>query len=211
MIVFGRAFSLLRTYWCPWLAINLLYFGLVGAGMAYGTWDPDTHDALTGDLKQDAQRVLPAVFRAYKDGHVATAIAVTFLINLLAGSLLFITLPSLVVPYSGLVLGSVRAVMWGLIFTPHFFTFSSAGILSDLLIGVLILMEGEAYVLAMLAAYVQGNAFLFPAAAGAATRWQGYQIGAVRSLHFYVLIALTLAVAAVYEAVIAILILPLLK
>ena len=80
-----------------------------------------------------------------------------------------------------------------------------------LLVGILLVLEGQGYVLAMLAAWVQGRAFLSPQSVGAADRGQGYLAGLKRALHLYVLVALVLAVAAVYEAAVAIVIIPRLR
>ena len=54
------------------------------------------------------------ISEAYAGGHLASAILLTFAVNLIAGSLLSITLPSLVVPFAGICLGLVRASAWGL-------------------------------------------------------------------------------------------------
>jgi hypothetical protein len=210
MIAFGHPFRLLRSLVRPLILINAFYFGLVGVGMAYAAWDRETHDEVISSLKEQAPKSLPGVFRAYREGNVVAAIALTFAINLFAGSALFITLPSMIVPFSGLLLGAVRAVTWGLIFSPVS-EVTGSGLTQGLLIGLLLLLEGEGYVLAMLAAYVHGRSFLFRGTAGAATRWQGYKTGLAHSAQLYVFVAGTLAIAAVYEAVLAILILPVLK
>jgi len=60
----------------------------------------------------------------------------------------------------------------------------------------------------MLAAFLQGKAFLFPGLAGAGNHWQGLRIGLLQSLHVYLLAFLVLAFAAVYEALIVIYLLP---
>jgi hypothetical protein len=211
MIVFRRALGLVRQYVRPFLLINLAYFGLVGGGMAYGAWEPEYRDAIKTNLKQQVPNALPGVFEAYQGGHVAQAIGLTFMVNLCAGSFLTITLPSLIVPFGGLLSGSVRAFTWGIVFSPSLSTFNGAALAYGLLVGLLIFLEGEGYVLAMLGSYIQGKAFLFPQSAGANTRWQGYKSGATWSLQLYALVAGMLAVAAVYEAMLVMHIMPLLK
>jgi hypothetical protein len=64
-----------------------------------------------------------------------------------------------------------------------------------------LILEGQAYILAILASYVQGVAFLRPQSVGVAGHRQGYFEGAKRTARLYVLVAIVLAVAAVYEAV----------
>jgi hypothetical protein len=64
-----------------------------------------------------------------------------------------------------------------------------------------IILEGQAYVLAMLTAYVQGMAFLRPSTVGVKTHRQGYWEGVKLSVRVYLLVVVVLFVAAVYEAV----------
>jgi hypothetical protein len=73
---------------------------------------------------------------------------------------------------------------------------------------LLLLLEGEGYVLAMLAAYLQGMAFLFPQRVGVPTRRQGFVAGLRMTARLYLLVVLVLGAAAAYEAVLAILVLP---
>jgi hypothetical protein len=62
-----------------------------------------------------------------------------------------------------------------------------------------LIIEGQAYILALLAAYIQGRAFLWPQTVGLESRAKGYVDGLKRTGKLYLLIILTLAVAAVYE------------
>jgi hypothetical protein len=203
--------AVLSNSFRPLLLMNLVYFGLVGAGMAYGAWDQSVSDAIHSELKSEVPQQLPTVYDAYLGGHFVNAVALTFVINFCVGSLLFITLPSLVLPFSGVALGATRAVYWGLMFSPNFGTLSFARVATGALIAGLIMLEGEAYVLAMLASYVHGKSWLAPARVGATSRWQGYKFGAFRTLNIYALIAIVLAVAAIYEATLVILVIPWLK
>jgi hypothetical protein len=200
------------------LLLNVAYFGIVGSGMACGAWNREHRDAHEATVRQQAAQVLPVVFNAYRGGHVATAIALTLAINLCLGSFVVITLPSLVVPFAGLLMGAVRAFEWCYIFTPDFGTISATALASGALTWLLLLLEGEGYVLAMLGAYIYGRTFLFPRSAGLCppdagalpSRWQGYKFGTARAMQLYPLVAAVLLVAAIYEAVLVIFLKPLL-
>jgi hypothetical protein len=148
------------------------------------------------------------VLGAYTEGQVLTAVALTVGINLLIGSFVTITLPSLIVPFSGLVMGGIRAALWGLLFSPQFQGAGPGEIVAGLLIAVLILLEGQGYVLALLAAYVQGRAFLWPERVGADGHREGYWFGLKQSARIYLLIALVLLVGAVYEVLFTVVALP---
>jgi hypothetical protein len=120
----------------------------------------------------------------------------TLVVNLFLGSLLEITVPSLIIPFSGLLLGIYRAILWGLILSP------ASAIMAGVMIphSVVLLLEGQGYILVMLAAYIQGKAFLKPQAYGIQGHGRGYVEGLRRTGWIYVLAILTLVVAAIYEA-----------
>lgn len=210
MNVFRRSVAQVVEYRRAYLVLNALYYGLVVAGMAYAAMNREVQTSVLELVKGGLKGPLAPVVDAYASG-VLPAIAMTFAVNLLGGSFLSITLPSLLIPFSGLLLAGYRAAMWGLIFSPTALEFGGAPLARGSLIALLVLLEGQGYVLAALAAYVQGKAFLFPATVGAASRWQGYRAGLQWTGRHYLLIAVTLAIAAIYEAIIVVLVLPGLK
>jgi hypothetical protein len=61
----------------------------------------------------------------------------------------------------------------------------------------------------LLATYVHGRAFLWPRTVGAESHRQGYLEGLKRTARLYVLVIVLLAVAAIYEALEVILLVPL--
>jgi len=62
-----------------------------------------------------------------------------------------------------------------------------------------LVLEGQAYILVLLAAYLQGRAFLFPKSIGIDGHLRGYLEGLKRTGKVYLLVILTLIVAAIYE------------
>jgi len=207
-----NALSVIRDFRRSYISLNLVYYGLILAGMLVALACPSLQESLLKAIGQAVrQGPLAPVAQAYREGHLLSAMTKTFLINFFAGSLLVISLPSLVIPFSGLVMGVVRAAMWGLIFSPIHAQLSPAKIAVGVLIAILLFLEGQGYVLAMQAAYIQSRLFLHPAEAGKTGLAQGYLAGVKRSLPVYLLVAIVLAVAAVYEATIGILLLPRLR
>ena len=188
----GIVFAARRAY----VALNLLYYGLVLCGMIYASFNPSVQQSLLEDATiAFTEGPLSAVTNAYVSGEVVPATVLTFAVNLTVGSLVYITLPSLVIPFSGLALGSLRAVTWGVLMSPTTREMRLVMIPHS----ITLILEGQAYVLAMLAAYNHGRAFLWPQRVGAPNRAQGYWTGVKSSLRMYPLIALVLAVSAVYE------------
>ncbi len=150
---------------------------------------------------------LQAVGIAYGGGQVLNAMFLTLVINLLMGSLMVITLPGLVVPFSGLIMGIVRAILWGLLLSPANPNLAMAMIPHSLTL----VLEGQGYILALLGVYVQGKAFSKPSAYGKTGHLRGYLEGLRRTAWIYLLVVLVLAVAAVYEALEVIFLAPLLR
>lgn len=205
----GSALKSVREFRRAYIVLNLIYYGLIVCGMIYSAFNRSSQQSLLEAVGSGfAEGPLAPVMDAYSGGQVLLAIALTFVVNLSIGSFASITLPSLVIPFSGLLIGAYRATLWGVIFSPITFEVSGRRMISGLLILILIFLEGQAYVLTMLAAYIHGRAFLWPRGAGAATRRQGYWLGVKHSARLYLLIILLLAVAAIYEPLVAIYVIP---
>lgn len=192
------AWRVVTDYRRPYLILNATYYGLVFLGMVYvAVVNPALQEQLLSSVEGAfTEGPLATVGGAYMGGNVLAAAVLTFVVNLSVGSLLSLTLPSLIVPFSGLLLGAYRAVLWGLILAP------TGPELALVMIphSVTLLLEGQAYILALLAVYVQGRAFLWPDSVGASSRRQGYVTGLKLSARLYLLVIVALAGAAIYEA-----------
>ena len=209
MKIIHSGFSLIRQHIKAFTILNLVYFGLILAAMGYSAFNRSLQQELLDMIGEAfSEGPLAVVGGAYQGGELLKAILLTFITNLLAGTFLSLTLPSLIVPFSGILVGLYRALLWGLLFSPNVAGITAGMALSGVLIGGLLFLEGEAYVLGMLAAYLQGKAFLFPSSVGASGRLAGYAAGLKQTGILYILIVLMLVIAAIYEALVAIVILP---
>ncbi len=205
--VFAGALEIVREHRRAYLAINAAYYGLTLAAMLLVVFFPAVQETLIAAVTEGFQTgPMKPVGSAYAGGRVSAAITLTFAVNLIGGSLLTITLPSLVIPFSGLVMGVVRAALWGMLLAPTSRPLALAMIPHSLTL----LLEGQAYILALLAVWIHGRSFIAPQSAGAASCGAGYRIGLRKTVRLYVLIAAVLAVAAVYEALEVIYVAPLL-
>lgn len=192
-----RAWEIIQEHRRAYLVLNLVYYGLVILGMVYVSANPSVQQSLLESVGTAYNSgPLAGVAGAYAGGKVLAAMAITFVVNLVLGSLLQMTLPSLIVPFSGLLMGAYRAILWGLLLSPA----------NPQLAGVMIphsltlLLEGQGYIIAMLGIYIHGRALLRPRSVGAEGHRQGYLAGLKRAGQLYLLVALVLAVAAIYEA-----------
>lgn len=192
------SWAVVTEHWHAYVVLNVAYYGLVAVGMAIVFGRPDIQQDLVKGVSASLAPGggLADVAAAYASGNVLAAAAVPFWFNLTAGALLYITAPSLVIPFAGVPLGFVRAVLWGLMLAPQ-------GALALLMIphSITLVLEGQGYIIAMLGAWTVGRGLILPAVYGKQGRLAGYAAGVGRCARLYVLVAIVLAVAALYEAV----------
>jgi hypothetical protein len=193
-----RAWTVVRQDWRAYITLNCIYYGLVALGMIYVAFiNPELQNNLIKAVGQSfTQGPLASVGSAYSGGKVASAMLLTFVVNLLLGSVIQISLPSLIIPFSGLLMGVVRACLWGLLLSPSNTSLAGPMIPHSLVL----LLEGQAYILVMLSVFVQGKAFVRPQAYQIDGHLRGYLEGLRRAGWIYLLVVLTLAGAAIYEA-----------
>jgi hypothetical protein len=190
------AWGLVQENRRAYIAINIAYYGLVVICMVYVAFNQELQTRLINAVGEGFMTgPLSIVGQAYANAEVFKAILATFFVNLFIGSFVTVTLPSLVIPFSGFLIGIYRAVLWGLLLSPAHPDMRLIMIPHSLTL----IIEGQAYILALLAAYIQGRAFLLPQTVGLESRAKGYVEGLKRTGKIYLLIILTLAVAAVYE------------
>ncbi len=201
----ASALGLIRRHARAFVTFNAGYYGLVFAGMLIGGLNPSIRDILSEAVKKAVtEGPLQSVGSAYGSGKFLWAFVLTFLINLIAGSLLTISVPSAIIPFSGLLLAAWRAILWGLLFTPVHHPLG----LGLYVHYVTLLLEGQAYILAAFAAYLHGRSFLAPQSMGATSHGQGYVLGIKHSAHVYLFVTVLLLVAALYESFTGVYIIP---
>ena len=180
MTLFRGPLSVLRKSLRPFLMVNLAYFGLVCAGMATVRGIVPPQEAIRGELKVEVPEKLPSIYDAYLGGHLWKAIGLTFFVNLVVGSILYMAVPSLVIPTAVWCWEGLPLVLGSTLFA-KLCHIKRCRLITRGLTGVLIVLEGEGYALAMLGSYVHGKSWLCAGvSAGATTRWQGYKAGARR-------------------------------
>ncbi|MBB5079506.1 stage II sporulation protein M [Nonomuraea endophytica] len=188
-----RPFQIIRADMRAYLLINALAYGVLLLGMALAVIFPDLHAARTSSFVDGDQGALVNTVI----GSPWTFGATIFLVNVFATALLLIVLPSLVIPFAGLLAFVIKTIDIGIILAPVNRT--SALILIPH--APTILIEFQAYVLVMFGAYLLGRAWLRPATVGATTRRQAY-VGGLSRLGWLWLPALVLfVIGAGYEAV----------
>jgi hypothetical protein len=204
---FRSALGVVQRHKRAYLTINLAYYGLVAAAMVFVASHPEIQDALIRSVMISfGEGPLAGVAEAYEGGHVLKAMALTFLFNFFLGSILVLLTPSMVVPFAGVFIGFVRAILWGLLLAPTTPELQAAMIPHSLTL----LLEGQGYILAILASWILGRAFVSPSSVQAGSWRVGYARGVKNALLVHLLVAAVLIIAAVYEALEVIYLVPLL-
>jgi len=191
-----EALQILRDNRRLYLAVNLIYYGLVVVG-AIVTWLSSQLQTSSSTMVQESfETVLPGVVEAYRSGHFLSAVAQTFTINFLLGSLMVITLPACFFPPAGILVGFLRAFLWGLLLAP---TTPQFGLLM-IPHGITLLLEGQAYILAIFAACRLGQVLVWPESTGLTSRWRAYLAGLRETVLINILVACVLLASALWEA-----------
>jgi hypothetical protein len=210
MKILRSSLNALRRARRPYLILNLAYYGLIIWTMVYVVYNRSIQETLQSLIVAAlGEGPLAPILEALTANQVLLAIGMIFAVNLVAATFLAITLPSLIVPFSGLLLLAVRALTWGALFAPQIGgPVETRAVWTGIGLAVLILLEGQGYVLAGTAAFVQGRALFWPSSVDASGPGRGYAAGLKEQARLYVLIMLVLLVAAVYEVGIAVAALP---
>lgn len=204
MTLLQAPFSMIKRHRKAFIVLNTAFYGLFALSMAVTTLAPEIQSYFREGIDQAYMR--PGIFRtvadAYGSRNLVLAISLTFLVNL-AVAVSMTTLPSLIVPFIGILATLHRAILWGIMFAP-IGPYRAMAIPHSLTL----LIEGQAYVLAAFAAYVQGRVFLRLGQYRMSSRFEAWKAGLVSAIRLYPLVILTLLIGAVYEVFEAIYIIP---
>ena len=190
MSIFAKAWQLLRLHLQLLLALNLAFFGLVAITGAIG--NPEFAAWFGSRMQESAQLGIAQWAHAWWGKNFLATFPAIAAINFFVGSVFYLTLPSLVIPGAALPLVLFRAFVWGVISSEWAMRGDYGGLL-------LIILEGEAYVLATTAAILHVRAWLLPKRVGASNHRDGYRVGLRQNLLLQTLVATELVIAALYE------------
>jgi hypothetical protein len=197
-ILLERAWDILVKNRYPYFALNVLYYGLIILLMVYTAFNAPLQKRIT--LTNGPIYITGAITFDHKtsmDGEVVRVLVMTFLINVLGTNYGAITLPSFIIPFAGIFVGLFRAVMIGIIFSPF-----NADMRQVIIPHIpTLLIEGQACVLAMLGAYIQGRAIFRPKSMGQTSRWKAYVEGIRQTGTLYMFIVAILLISALYGVI----------
>ena len=203
MRILRRPFQIIRADLRPYLVLNAIIYGSLLAGMTTGLIFPDLTAAQVDALVEGgtAEQIESLLER-----NVWLFGLVILGLNTLRVGLLSIIVPSLVLPFAGIVLVTVQTFFTGLIIAPVDADAATVLIPHSLTL----VIEFQAYVLLAFGVYLLGRSWLRPATADARNRRQGYVRG-LRQIAWLSPPALALLViGGFYEALSVVYLMPLL-
>lgn len=186
-----KAFHIIRTNVRAYLVINAVVYGAVVLGLVLGVLFPAVNAAYTEAFAASAT---PDLVQTVARNGWAFAVTI-FLINVFPTALLRITLPSLLIPFVGLVLFTLNSILLGIMLAPV----DTASALTLIPHSLTMLIEFQAYVLVMLGAYVLGRSWIRPATVDASTHRRGYVRGLAQLGRLWLPALALFAVGAIYE------------
>ena len=192
MRILRRPLQIIRADLRTYVVLNVVTYGLLVIGFAAGLLFPaltaDRVEALETDGTADLVRSLlstPWLFAATILG-----------VNVVSVGLLRILLPSLVLPFAGLVLFWVWAAITGVTLVPT----SDIGWVAMIPHSLTVLIEFQAYIVLAFGAYLLGRAWLRPKTVDAVNRRQAYLRGLQRIGWLAIPALILLVIGAIYEA-----------
>ncbi|NIP27130.1 MAG: hypothetical protein GWN67_18035 [Phycisphaerae bacterium] len=188
----------IRKYKYLFIAMNLIYFGTVLLFMLVSFTVPELQSCFLVSVASEITEgsgPLAIAGKAYMSRNILLAAVATFAINFPLGSLLLITLPSIILPGSGILVAGLRSMLWGLILAPGFSGLTAMMVPHS----VTLLLEGHGYVLAAFFGLLV-PVYLFRKSEGpnAGVR---YGRAVLMNVRGNLLVIIVLVIAAIYEAV----------
>ncbi len=186
-------YQIIRENWRLFFTIHLLFYLFIVIGFFF--YNRESFISMVNQIR-NGDGLLSYVYKYYYvERDVPFAILLTFSVNLFIATAATISLPTLLVPFIGLIPTFTRAFLWG-----KYFSIDSI-IYKPLSIGVIVL-EGEGYIIAAFAVTLYSMYLLRPEFYGFATRGKAFLAGIKSVGKLFILIIPILFVAAVYEVLI---------
>ena len=184
---------LVRTHLRLYAAINAGAYGLFVVGFLLGLVVPELSADRAQSLEDDGTGALVRRLVETPPLFAATILGV----NVVRLGLMTIVLPSLVIPFAGLVAFAWWSVQTGITLVPA----APAGWVALIPHSLTVLIELQAYVLLLLGAALLGRAWVQPASVAAGTRREAYLRGLQHLGRLATAAVCLLVVGAVWEAV----------
>jgi hypothetical protein len=193
----NNSLNLLKSNIKTYIALNILFYLLMICFMIYAYYHPELKSQIRGEvegaIKNDS--LFGEYFTKAKSGNFNIQDALFFIpliwIKNILSAFISIVLPSIIIPFLGVITGLFQSFAFGVGFSP------TDGINLKLFTGILlIILEGQGAILAMLASYVLGKNLT-----KVRPLKDAYRSGLRDCLNIFLLVIVILFCAAIYESV----------
>ena len=184
----------LRAYW----VFSAIYYGLIIVLMICANINPTLYQMFVDTFgRRFLTGALTLIGEPFGFGQALKAVVDGFFYNMMGLSYAEISLPSFIIPFSGVLIGLFRAAVLGVAFSPA--NVIPSGIFLPHL--PTLFFEGQSAVLAILGSYIHGRALIWPKTVGQTSRWRAYVEGVRQIGILYIPMAAVLLVSALYGLV----------
>ena len=195
--LFRKGLDIIRAHKKVYIALNVGVYGLIVVTMVIARLFPQLQVAAQTGTDTSTDPFNPLFEATYGAGNVLGGAAVTLGVNLIIGAVLTLTAPTLVIPFIGVAFALARIASWGFIFSPTAPS-DMSWFIPHMITAII---EAQGYILAAFAAYIHGRFTTQPRRFGFPSHRAGYVAGIKAIAHLYPLIIVVLALAALWEAV----------
>lgn len=198
MIIVRRPLSIIRANVPVYARVNAAIYGALFLAFVVGGAFPRFAEAGLGAMQAFASTSpLSGQVGDFSEGSILTLAGVILISTVVFGALGMATLPSLVIPYAGVVIHVVFAFLLGLTYAPQD---ADGWVIFWAHLPTLVL-ELQGYILVLLGSVLHARYWMRPRAHGCTIRRAGYIRGLIESAWLYIPAVAVLIVGAVYEAV----------
>lgn len=192
MRLLRRPFQIVRANLRVYLALNAIMYGVALIGFGLAILFPKLQEPFVGALEDDGTAELVTGLLLTPWLFAATILGV----NIVKLGLMHILLPSMIVPFAGILITAYWALTAGIVLVPA----ESASWIPMIPHSLTFVIEFQAYIFLLLGAFILGRSWVRPGTIGAVNRRQGYVRG-LQQLGWLALPALALLiVGAIWEA-----------
>lgn len=194
----GDAIAIMKREWRLLASLNALYLCVIVIGATMSLISPGLQHSMiefTG-----SETISGNAGIASGPGESMAAIALCFLRSFLINTLALITVPSIVLPLWAPIIGAARFFIWGVTYVSPLEGVPGMGRLIPEYVAML--LEGEAYIIAIFAGVRQLAVALESASISLKWALKRYIDTVGENMGLLVIIAILLAIASVYQAII---------
>jgi len=191
--ILRKDIQFIRQHLRVYLFVNLMLYGLIILFAVVAAKNPELSSSFRYSISKSFQSgwFAPTYQAYFVQRSFLLAFTFTFIFNLFVASGLMLTLPSFIIPFSGILFSIRIFILIGLLTGPTKLNYA--------LIGTA-LLEGQGYILATFAIWYQSTWMLLPRRYGFSSFKQAFLAGLRLTRNQYVLIALVLLVSAAFES-----------